>query len=89
MRSRLAFAISMAIEFDCFLIDEAMSVGDHRFHEKCNVELFQRCGNRAMIIVSHQTELIQMYCNHAALLENGWLISMPSIEAAIQAYEAI
>jgi capsular polysaccharide transport system ATP-binding protein len=32
MRARLAFAISMAIEFDCFLIDEVISVGDARFH---------------------------------------------------------
>ena len=34
MRARLAFAISMIIEFDCFLIDEVIAVGDARFHEK-------------------------------------------------------
>jgi capsular polysaccharide transport system ATP-binding protein len=53
MTSRLAFAISMSIEFDCFLIDEGMSVGDHRFHQKCNDELFGKRGDRAMIIVAH------------------------------------
>jgi capsular polysaccharide transport system ATP-binding protein len=37
MTTRLAFALSMAIEFDCFLIDEAMVVGDARFHERCHV----------------------------------------------------
>ncbi|ONU30879.1 ATP-binding protein, partial [Burkholderia cenocepacia] len=47
MASRLAFAISMSIEFDCFLIDEGMSVGDHRFHQKCNVELFEKRADRA------------------------------------------
>lgn len=41
MRSRLAFAISMVIEFDCFLIDEGMSVGDHRFAKKCDAELLK------------------------------------------------
>src|SRR4051812_25322280 len=53
MRARLAFAISMVIEFDCFLIDEIIAVGDARFHEKCNRELFDERGDRAMIIVSH------------------------------------
>jgi capsular polysaccharide transport system ATP-binding protein len=42
MRARLAFAISMVIEFDCFLIDEIIAVGDTRFHEKCHRELFVR-----------------------------------------------
>ena len=36
MRARLAFAISMIIEFDCFLIDEIGAVGDARFHDRCN-----------------------------------------------------
>ena len=57
MRARLAFAISMVIEFDCFLIDEIVAVGDARFHEKCNYELFERRGDRAMIIVSHDRGL--------------------------------
>ena len=39
MRARLAFALSMAIEFDCFLIDEVIAVGDSRFQEKCKTEL--------------------------------------------------
>ena len=42
MMTRLAFALSMAIEFDCFLIDEAMVVGDVRFHERCHEELFKK-----------------------------------------------
>jgi capsular polysaccharide transport system ATP-binding protein len=89
MRSRLAFAISMAIEFDCFLIDEAMSVGDHRFAKKCDVELFEKRGDRAMIIVAHQTDLIRQHCEKVALLENGKLSVMPSVDEAIAAYEAL
>lgn len=44
MGSRLTFAISMAIEFGCLLTDKDMSVGDHRFTEKCNVEFFENAG---------------------------------------------
>lgn len=89
MSSRLAFAISMSIEFDCFLIDEGMSVGDHRFHQKCNVELFEKRGDRAMIIVAHQTDLIRAHCDHAAVLENGKLIVHDTVDSAIATYEAL
>lgn len=89
MASRLAFAISMSIEFDCFLIDEAMSVGDHRFHQKCNHELFEKRGDRAMIIVAHQTDLIRNHCSHAAVLENGVLKICETVDEAIQIYESL
>ena len=89
MASRLAFAISMSIEFDCFLIDEGMSVGDHRFHQKCNVELFEKRGDRAMIIVAHQTDLIRNVCSHAAVLDNGVLTACETVENAIQIYESL
>ena len=71
MRARLAFAISMIIEFDCFLIDEIASVGDARFHERCNYELFQKRGDRAMIIVSHDAAYVRDNCNRWAILHDG------------------
>ena len=89
MASRLAFAISMSIEFDCFLIDEGMSVGDHRFHQKCNTELFEKRGDRAMIIVAHQMDLIREHCDHAAILENGELSLCATVEEAIERYDAL
>ena len=89
MRARLAFAISMAIEFDCFLIDEGMSVGDHRFAKKCDVELFEKRGDRAMIIVAHQTDLIRDHCDHAAILDGGKLTIHETVESAIEAYQSL
>lgn len=89
MASRLAFAISMSVEFDCFLIDEGMSVGDYRFHQKCNIELFEKRADRAMIIVAHQTDLILQHCNHAAVLEDGKLIIHDTVESAIATYESL
>lgn len=89
MASRLAFAISMSVEFECFLIDEGMSVGDHRFHEKCNIELFEKRGDRAMIIVAHQTDLIQQHCTHAAVLDNGKLSAHGNVESAIEQYRSL
>lgn len=71
MRARLAFAISMIIEFDCYLIDEIGAVGDARFHERCEIELFQRRSDRAMLIISHDTAYIKNHCGKFAVLNEG------------------
>jgi ABC-2 type transport system ATP-binding protein/capsular polysaccharide transport system ATP-binding protein len=73
MRARLAFAISMIIEFDCFLIDEISAVGDARFAQKCQVELFEKRADRAMIIVSHDAAYVRDHCDHFAVLDAGHL----------------
>lgn len=86
MRARLAFAISMVIEFDCFLIDEIIAVGDARFHEKCNYELFERRADRAMIIVSHDATYIREHCSRAAVLIDGHLHHPPSLDEAFEFY---
>ncbi len=87
MRARLAFAISMAVEFDCFLIDEIVAVGDSRFHEKCHIELFEKRKDRAMIIVSHNAEYIREHCQHAAVLVAGKLHSFDQVEDALSYYQ--
>ncbi len=82
MRARLAFAISMIIEFDCFLIDEIGAVGDARFHERCNRELFQKRGDRAMVIISHDAGYIRDHCRRFAVLHNGKLAMYDDFELA-------
>jgi capsular polysaccharide transport system ATP-binding protein len=86
MLTRLAFALSMAIEFDCFLIDEAMIVGDVRFHERCHYELFQKRKDRAFILVSHDVNAIKTYCENAVVLHEGRLFAFPDTEAAYVFY---
>lgn len=87
MRARLAFAISMAVEFDCFLIDEIVSVGDSRFHEKCHIELFEKRKDRAMILVSHDPSYIRAHCDHAAVLVAGKLHSFDLVDDAFAFYQ--
>jgi capsular polysaccharide transport system ATP-binding protein len=86
MRARLAFAISMVIEFDCFLIDEIIAVGDARFHEKCTHELFVKRGDRAMILVSHNAEYLREHCSRAAVLSGGELYPTKSLDEAFRFY---
>lgn len=87
MRARLAFAISMAIEFDCFLIDEIVAVGDSRFHDKCHHELFERRRDRSLIIVSHDSGYIREHCDRAAVLVQGKLHTFDDIEDAYTFYQ--
>jgi capsular polysaccharide transport system ATP-binding protein len=87
MRARLAFAISMVVEFDCFLIDEIVAVGDARFHEKCRAELFEKRKDRAMIIVSHDPGYIKAHCQHAAVLVKGKLTSFAQVDDAFAYYQ--
>ncbi len=86
MVARLGFALSMAIEFDCFLIDEAMVVGDRRFHERCRRELFQKRKDRAFVIVSHRDEVIRRLCQRACVLHEGRLHSFDTVNEAFKFY---
>jgi capsular polysaccharide transport system ATP-binding protein len=86
MRARLAFAISMVVEFDCFLIDEVISVGDARFHDKCRQELFENRRDRAMIMVSHEAHNIREHCDRACVIHDGVLHEFTDIDAAYEYY---
>jgi len=82
MKARLAFAISLIIEFDCFLIDEVGAVGDARFHARCNYELFEKRDDRSMIIISHDANYIRNHCDRWAVLDEGRLTLFSDFDEA-------
>ncbi|MCW9732364.1 ABC transporter ATP-binding protein [Avibacterium sp. 20-15] len=86
MKARLAFALSLSVEFDCYLIDEVIAVGDSRFSAKCRYELFEKRKDRSIILVSHSPSAIREYCDNAKVLEKGKLLDFPSIDEAYQYY---
>ncbi|MDR3569730.1 MAG: ABC transporter ATP-binding protein [Syntrophobacteraceae bacterium] len=88
MVARLAFALSIAVDFDCFLIDEIVSVGDSRFHGKCHTELFEKRKDRAMIIVSHNSGYIREHCDCAGVLLAGRLYMFDNVDAGLAFYDA-
>lgn len=71
MRMRLAFALSLAIDFECYLIDEVILVGDQKFQEKCIYELFEKRKDRSMILAIHSMEVVHERCTSALVLKNG------------------
>jgi capsular polysaccharide transport system ATP-binding protein len=89
MRARLAFALSLAIEFDCYLIDEVILVGDQNFQRKCQAELFEKRGDRAMIIASHDMNTIELMCDKAIVIEEGVANFYENVKDAIEVYNAL
>lgn len=89
MRARLAFALSLAIEFDCYLIDEIILVGDSNFRAKCQYELFDKRKDRAFILASHDMGIIQEFCNRAVLVKGGQAIDTHDVAGAVAAYEQL
>ena len=86
MHARLAFALSLAIEFDCYLIDEVIMVGDARFASRCEDELFGKRSDRTLIIVSHSMDFIRHTCNRAVLVHDRKIRPSSSVDEAIDLY---
>jgi capsular polysaccharide transport system ATP-binding protein len=89
MRARLAFALSLAIEFDCYLIDEVIMVGDANFHHKCHYELFDKRRDRALVLASHSPELIREFCDRALVLHQGLATIYSDVDKALEVYEGL
>lgn len=89
MVSRLLMGLSFAVDFDCYLVDEALSTGDARFAAKCRHMLEIRRENAAMILVSHNAHHVRQYCDTAAILRNGMLEFYEDVDEAIAAYQGL
>jgi len=87
MRARLAFAISMTIDFDCYLIDEVIAVGDESFRQKCRVELFEKRADKAMIVVSHSHRYLKGTCSRFLLLRNSKVEEYTDFDEAYMQYK--
>jgi ABC-type polysaccharide/polyol phosphate transport system ATPase subunit len=88
MRARLAFALATSIEPDVLIIDEALSVGDAYFKQKCRQrlqELIQRA--RAIVLVSHSIETVQQLCARGVWLHRGEVVQQGPIAEVADRYK--
>lgn len=88
MRARLAFGTSMAFDFDYYLIDEVMSVGDASFKRKSRQVFAERLKRSKVILVSHNMGLIRKMCDLVIHLDRGRATLYDDVERGIAAYEA-
>ena len=89
MRSRLAFALSMAIDFEVYLVDEIMGVGDTGFKKKCRAAFEKKRENSSIIMVSHSMDTIRDYSDVAFLLTGESLEIHDDVEHAIDLYNKL
>lgn len=89
MIARLAFGISLAIEFDCYLVDEITSVGDIRFRRRCEDELLSRRDRGTLIMTSHDPYTLQQYCKRGAVLYRGTLVFFDTVQEACEIHHSL
>jgi capsular polysaccharide transport system ATP-binding protein len=87
MRARLAFGLSMAIDFDLYLVDEVTAVGDRPFRFKCRNAFAARRERAGLIMVSHDAATLSEYVQKCAVLDRGKLTVYDSVAEATEAYE--
>jgi capsular polysaccharide transport system ATP-binding protein len=86
MRARLNFALSLALDFDCYLVDEIIAVGDQRFQRRSYEELFEKRADRSLILASHSPEIIKAYCSRAVVLHRGRSKVFEDLDLAVAIY---
>jgi capsular polysaccharide transport system ATP-binding protein len=89
MRSRVAFGLSMAFDFDVYLIDEVTSAGDERFRAKSRKVLQEKHEKADFIMVDHNLLGLKVHCNRAFLLHEGSLIEFDNLQEGIEMHKSL
>lgn len=90
MQVRVAFSAAIHVDPQILIIDEALSVGDIKFQEKCFRKFteFQKNG-RTILFVTHNTSLVEQLCDRAMVIESGKIDFIGEPQQAVNRYEAI
>lgn len=88
MMARLAFAASLAVDFDCYLVDEITAVGDARFRARCHDALIHRREKGTLVMVSHDPATLREYCTDGAVIRGARFTPCASIDEAIDLHFA-
>ena len=89
MRSRVTFALSMAFDFDVYLIDEVSAAGDFIFREKCAKALKKKLTTSDFLMVNHNLWSLKPLCHKAFILFNGEIIQFDSVKEAIKEHKRL
>jgi capsular polysaccharide transport system ATP-binding protein len=86
MQARLAFGVSLTVDFECYLVDEVTGAGDVRFRSKSENALMERRERAALVMISHDPGTLQQYCTKGAVLYGGALTFFDSISEACEVH---
>jgi len=87
MRSRVTFGASMAFDFDFYVVDESLSVGDGQFKKKSERVFAQKSQDKGMLMVSHSMGTLRKFCNRGIFINKGNIVQSDDIEEIIGLYE--
>ncbi|MFA5940160.1 MAG: ABC transporter ATP-binding protein [Sinimarinibacterium sp.] len=87
MRARVAFAISMAFEYDYYLIDELTAVGDQKFREKAQAAFTEKKGRASVIMVSHNLDQLKRDCEVGIYMKKDGPVYYDDIGKAVADYQ--
>jgi capsular polysaccharide transport system ATP-binding protein len=89
MSARLAFGVSLAIKFDCYLVDEVTGAGDERFKRRSEEALYERRESGTLIMVSHDTATLFRYCERGAVVFGGGVTLYDTIAEAADVHHRL
>lgn len=89
MKARLAFGLSMAIDFDVYLIDEITAVGDEDFKKKSKAVFQDKLARSQIIMISHSPSTIAQYCDCGLLLEGDQISFFDRVDDLLVAYKEL
>lgn len=89
MQGRFAFSVSLACNFEYYLVDEALETGDARYREKFRMAFEERRANASVILVSHNEQTIRRNCDMAAILHEGTLVLYEDLKEALHEYNTL
>ncbi|WP_310218868.1 ABC transporter ATP-binding protein [Neorhizobium sp. 2083] len=86
MMAKYAFGLSMAVQFDCYLVDEITAVGDANFQRRCREAFQARRAKADVIMISHDMNTIKDYCDVVMVLIDGNIVQFSNVEDGIATY---
>ena len=89
MGARLAFGVSLAIDFECYLVDEVTGAGDERFRQRCEEALIHRRDTATLVMVSHEPATLRQYCRRGAVLYGGSLVFYDTMDEATEVHHRL
>lgn len=91
MVARVAFAVATATTPDILVVDEALSVGDFRFQEKCEARISELVDTHGttLLFVSHSIEQVERVCDKAVWIEKGHMRMIGDVKDVCAAYRQL
>ena len=90
MKARLGFAINANAQPDILIVDEALSVGDKNFQEKCKAKISEIMADEkvTLLFVTHSLNVAKDFCKRGIVLEKGKMLFDGDIDEAIEYYDS-